>query len=443
MILATGATDLALSIPGGDAAGVLGAWGALNLFEVYGTTGGSRLVVAGSGNLGLTVARRAQEAGIDVAAVVEIGPRVRGDGRLRAALAARGVPLITRHGVARVRGGSKVEAVEIAGADRSGAPIPGSERVIAADTLCFAVGGAPALELAYLARCDIDFDARRGGYYPVHDRLHRTSVPGVLVAGDAASFRDTGFHRPEEAAAQGRAAAETAAWALGKSERPVPVGSSRSGRPSTRAVPETYATPWHRFADLISGDDVVLCRCEEVTRAVVLRSQRLVHLDHPDEVKRVSRAGMGLCQGRGCRATVAGVLAARRGVDLTTIPVPSYRPPVRPLPLAALATEEDRPAPLLAPFARLLATLDADTLGHRLPAIRYARWRAQIEQANLNCVDDGRPVEEAERLAADLYDRFFAEVEQEPWLQPAPSDRSSAGARPAGYAARQDGGTPW
>ena len=57
-------------------------------------------------------------------------------------------------------------------------------------------------------------------------------------------------------------------------------------------------------------------------------------------IKRVSRAGMGICQGRGCRPIVAGLLAARTNLAFQDVPLARYRPPVRPIPLAALATEQ-------------------------------------------------------------------------------------------------------
>ena len=66
---------------------------------------------------------------------------------------------------------------------------------------------------------------------------------------------------------------------------------------------------------------------------------------------KASRAGMGLCQGRGCRPIVAGLLAARTNHAITDVPLASYRPPVRPLPLSALATEEPPTPAWHGPFA--------------------------------------------------------------------------------------------
>ena len=375
------------------------------------------MLVVGSGNLAFAVAGRALDASIEVAGVIEIWPEVRGDARVRAELKARGVKFLPRRGISRVLGRSRAEAVELVDADPTGTPIPGSEHQLDVDVVCFAIGASAALELPYLARCQIGFDPGWGGYYPVHDELQRTSAAGVLVAGDGAAFRDEWFLTPEHAAAQGQRAGLTAAWSLGKAPQPaghaVPSASS-----SSEPLPDSsHLTPWHRFADLASGDDVVLCLCEGVTRAEVLAAHTMVVPGHQDEVKRVSRAGMGPCQGRRCRATIAGVLAARAGLSVAAMPVPSYRPPVRPLPLGALTTEEERPVPVLAPFARLLATLESEVRGRRLPAIRYSRWRTVIEQANRHAVEEGRTEQEAEQTAADVYARFHEEVEMEPWIR--------------------------
>ena len=80
-------------------------------------------------------------------------------------------------------------------------------------------------------------------------------------------------------------------------------------------------------------------------------------LADPNEVKRISRAGMGVCQGRGCRPIIAGLLASQHATSFADIPLSSYRPPVRGVPLGALATEENAEGPLLEPFGAANFTL--------------------------------------------------------------------------------------
>src|SRR6266851_9752720 len=90
-----------------------------------------------------------------------------------------------------------------------------------------------------------------------------------------------------------------------------------------------FASPWHRLADRVSSDETIVCRCEEITRGEVLDVLAMSG-GHPDEVKRLSRAGMGLCQGRGCRPLIAGLIGSRLARAFADVPLASFRPPVRP-----------------------------------------------------------------------------------------------------------------
>jgi len=87
-------------------------------------------------------------------------------------------------------------------------------------------------------------------------------------------------------------------------------------------------------------DKTVVCRCEELTlgelRELIRQGYRT-----PDEIKRVSRAGMGPCQGRTCRLLILQEAAKMTGVPPADIPVPTFRPPVKPIPLGLMLREEE------------------------------------------------------------------------------------------------------
>jgi hypothetical protein len=114
------------------------------------------------------------------------------------------------------------------------------------------------------------------------------------------------------------------------------------------------------LADVQTGETVI-CQCEEVSRddligvqpprylgrppAMIARSLASLLQDgpaHPDQIKRLTRAGMGPCQGRRCRTQVACLLGAETGVPFERVPTASYRAPVRPVPLALLADWAER-----------------------------------------------------------------------------------------------------
>jgi thioredoxin reductase len=406
VILATGATDLHLAFLGWTLAGVLGGGGALQLFDLYGYLPARRMLILGSGNVALAVAERALAAGIAIAGMVEIGDAPQGDAGGLAALRAAGVPLYTGHTVRAARGGAEVEAVVLT---RAGHGPDGPDRVIAADTLCVAIGRQPAIDLAYLAGCALTHDPSRGGFLPRHDAHLRTSVEGVLVAGDAAGTADHGARDPDRAARSGRVAAITAAEMVGRLDAaaaarlrreagPVAPGNSEDRLDGAEGV---FATPWHRAADALATDDLIVCRCEEVTRGAVLAALALVDGD-PNEVKRVSRAGMGLCQGRGCRPILAGILAARTGRAYAALPPASWRPPVRAVSLAALATEEERALPRVPAVAALEERLARDVAAGRLGPMALSRFRTRAEELAFACGERGADGPEAERLAAEL-----------------------------------------
>src|SRR5207249_1496184 len=107
------------------------------------------------------------------------------------------------------------------------------------------------------------------------------------------------------------------------------------------------------------------------------------------EVKRISRAGMGVCQGRGCRPIVAGLLASRTDHLIADIPLTSFRPPVRPLPLSALATEESQPPVRTEPFEAADARLVQAASAGQLRPLALARFRRAAEEAAFRAARDG------------------------------------------------------
>src|SRR5437763_1543151 len=179
LIVAAGARDVVLGFAGWERAGVMGAHAAAALLTRYRALAARRMVVLGSGDLGLRTAALALEAGVEVAALVEVGDRVRGDRKLARELADRGVPLLTSHTVQAARGrAGEVESVVLVGLDGGG------EREIACDTVCWAVGLAPSIELLALTGARMRFSSPLGGWVPEIDGAMRTSVPGVYAAGD-------------------------------------------------------------------------------------------------------------------------------------------------------------------------------------------------------------------------------------------------------------------
>ena len=361
LIVAAGARDLAMSFPGSGMAGAMGANGAHALMSRYRALTSRRMVVLGSGNLGLETARMAQESGVEVAAVVDVSAAVRGDEALMSRLQDTGIEFYTSHTVKEAVGNAgDFDSVVLVEIDDDCEPVGGTEKVVAADTVCLAVGLVPNVELLGLLGCDLAFASERGGWAPVHDDRMRTSVESVFVAGDVAGFHDGMVLDAEIARNQGRLAGLAAAESLGAIGKDEALARSDELQPAAVDATPADALPvwqrWHRSLVNAGGLNVFACQCEEVTRAEIIglqpprflgrqseqasrRGVRSQLRDGPvdsDQVKRLTRAGMGHCQGRLCREQVSLLLAQESGADIADIPVMSYRPPVRPLPLRVM-----------------------------------------------------------------------------------------------------------
>ncbi len=366
LIVAAGARDLGVAFAGWNSAGAMGANGAHALMHHYQALTSRRMVVVGTGNLGLNTARMALGRGIEIAAVVDVADSVRGDRALSAALQNRGVKLYTSHTVREAVGrDGEIETVVLVEIDDCREPVSGTEKVITADTVCLAIGLVPNVELLSLLGCDLAFEPELGGHVPVHDDCMRTSVKDVLVAGDAAGFHDGMVLDTEIARNQGRLAGIAAAESLGAIDT-----AEATARRSDLQVTAIDSGPtdaylnwirWLRALLNAGGSEVPVCPCEEVTRAdlIGLRPPRFLKWEserrdgrslgtlapdapvNPDQVKRLTRAGMGHCQGRLCREQVALLLAEASGSDIAEMPLMSYRPPARPLPLRVLWSHEE------------------------------------------------------------------------------------------------------
>ncbi len=210
IILASGGVENAINFPGWTLPGVMSAGAAQTMMNVHRVLPGKKVVMLGSGNVGVIVSYQLMQAGADVKAIVEAASTLGGYGVHTAKVCRAGVPLYTSHTISRAIGEAKVEAVEIVRLDSSWKPVPGSERVIEADTVCLATGLTPLVELAWTAGCEFEFVPELGGHIPIHDTKMETTVKGIYVAGDI-----SGVEEASTAMEEGKLAGANAAAALG------------------------------------------------------------------------------------------------------------------------------------------------------------------------------------------------------------------------------------
>ena len=210
IVIAAGAKENYMPFPGSTLPGVMGAGAAQTMINVNFVLPGKRIIMVGSGNVGLIVSYQLLQAGAEVAALVEAAPQIGGYGVHAGKIRRAGVPILVGHTVSRVWGDGQVEAAEIAALDEKWQVVPGTEKTYEVDTVCLAVGLNPMTELVWMVGCAFDFIPAFGGHVPLHDENMETTVPGVYVAGDV-----TGVEEASSAMEEGNLAGVAAAQALG------------------------------------------------------------------------------------------------------------------------------------------------------------------------------------------------------------------------------------
>lgn len=319
LVIATGAHDRALPLPGWTLPGVITAGAAQALAKRDGVAPGRRTVVAGAGPFLLPVAASIGLVGGSVAEVVEavgFGAITRGWGRSPWQLAGavgkagelaeyvgdlvrRRTPYRFGSAVTRIHGEHAVEAVTVQRIDADWRAIPGTERVVECDSVALGHGFTPRLEAAIQAGCAISPDR----FVEVDDR-QATTVPGVFAAGEV-----TGIAGADAALAEGAVAGFAAAG--GSLDDPRLRGILRERR-RMHAFAERLATHairpgWTGWLD----DDTIVCRCESVTRARIAE-----YADASSRGMRLAtRAGLGACQGRTCGRSVEALVATSVDYD--------------------------------------------------------------------------------------------------------------------------------
>lgn len=177
----------AISIPGQRPAGVYTAGVAQSYINLQNKMVGKEVVILGSGDIGMIMARRMTLEGAHVQAVFEVQPYASGLPRnIEQCLHDYGIPLYLSHTVTEIKGTGRLEAVVVSQVDDHMQPIPGTEKEYACDTLILSVGLIPENELSLGA--GVVLDERSKG--AVVDENHQTSVPGVFAAGNVLQVHD-------------------------------------------------------------------------------------------------------------------------------------------------------------------------------------------------------------------------------------------------------------
>lgn len=202
-----------ICVPGSRPAGVYTAGVAQNLINLKNFMVGKNIVVLGSGDVGLIMARRLTLEGAKVHAVVEILPYASGLPRnIQQCLMDYDIPLLLSHTVTQIQGQNRVEAVIVSQVDENLRPIKGTEQRIPCDTLLLSVGLIPENELS--KTCGVDLSPTTGGAVVKEDL--ETSVQGVFACGNVLHVHDVVDNVTLEAEKAGKSAAD---YILGKQRK--------------------------------------------------------------------------------------------------------------------------------------------------------------------------------------------------------------------------------
>jgi NADPH-dependent 2,4-dienoyl-CoA reductase/sulfur reductase-like enzyme len=332
IIVATGATDRILPVPGWTLPGVYSLGAAQIALKYQGCAIGERVAFCGSGPLLYLVAYQYAKAGAKVVAVLDSAPF---SAQCRALPALLGQPAtlakglyyrawLTAHGIP-VHQGATLSHIN---GEQRVTGIHWDQQEIACDAVAFAHALRSETQLADLLGCEFAWNALNRAWLPQRDAAGRSSVAGVYLAGDGAGIMgaDAAQMAGERAAL---ALLEDSGVAIDHRRGPVleqqlaGIQRFRHGLETAFPFPENWAAE--------APDELILCRCEEVSvgevRAVVDEGHWEVN-----RVKAHCRVGMGRCQGRMCGLAAAEIVAQRSGREIENVGRLRGQAPIKPLP---------------------------------------------------------------------------------------------------------------
>ena len=346
LIVATGATDRILPFAGWTLPGVYALGAAQVALKYQGCAIGARVVIAGTGPLLYLVAYQYAKAGVKVAAVLDTASFWRKALAAPAMLRQPGVfakgvyylGWLRAHGVPVHQGVSLLGTVGDAGNSRviamrwrSGS----HEHQVDCDAVGFGYGLRSETQLADLLGCRFAYNALQRQALPERDDAGRSSVAGVYLAGDGAGIMgaDAAEWAGERAAlalladAGHTLNAVSMARAAELQARLAGTAAFRTGLERAFPFPQDWA------AD--APDDLVICRCEEITAGQLRQCVQDTGAREINRLKALTRVGMGRCQGRTCGVAAAEILAHACSTGPDTVGRLRGQAPIKPLAFSA------------------------------------------------------------------------------------------------------------
>ncbi|MEM8744777.1 MAG: FAD-dependent oxidoreductase [Pseudomonadota bacterium] len=350
LIVATGAYERPVPIPGWTLPGVMTAGAAQILMKAEGAALGGRIVLAGCGPLLQLVTCQLIKSGADIAGLLETTtmsdylsaarylPSALGASdllakglKMRRTIKSSGIPVYKGVTNLRCDGTDAVEGISF----ESG----GKSHHIEADLALLHEGVVPHVQISRLLDLEHEWYEPQRYWRPVLDRWGETSAKSVFIIGDG-----SGIDGALAAEASGKIAALQVAARLGalsEDERDQKSAEARHRKAKQKRIrpllDHLYSPP--EYVVCPEEPSTIVCRCEEV-RVRDIHACMETGCDGPNQLKAYSRCGMGPCQGRMCGLTVSELMAKHRGVATDEVGYYRIRTPIKPIPLSALAAME-------------------------------------------------------------------------------------------------------
>lgn len=355
LLLAGGAQERPMPIPGWQLPGVMTAGAGQTLLKSAAMLPEDGVVLAGNGPLLLLLAWQYLNAGVCIQALIDTTPKgifskalaklpkawaasdylLKGL-QLKAAIKRAGVPVYKHASNLHIHGKTAIESLSFeAPASSKNAQ---QRHHLQTSVLMLHQGVIPNLRLPMAAGCQTCWDELQQCWVAEVNEWGQSSVQQVMIAGDSAHI---GGARVAEL--QGHLCGLQAACALGKldaaqrDQRARTIQKSLKRHLSIRPFLDQLYPPSPAY--LLPGDDTLVCRCEEITAGQIREATRL-GCTGPNQVKAFTRSGMGPCQGSQCASTVAALIADEQNMTPQEVGVYRVRPPLKPITLGQLSESQ-------------------------------------------------------------------------------------------------------
>ena len=346
IIVATGAAESSLAFSGWTLPGVM-TIGAAQIFinreRVY---PGKTALIIGSSDMALEITRQMHDVGIHIVGIVEAAEKLLAkDDKTICSFHETGIPVLLQAKVIAATGRDRVESViESSGIEAD------AEINIPVDLVCIDGGRQPILELLTILHCPLQYRKELGGWVPCYRSTFESHSRGIFIAGQAAGITCqagvflTGAiagigivdYLEKETTAE-REITRQAYWDELKQIEGIHLPTVWLER--LAHMKDCLTSNFPKQGGYILDQSTVICRCEEITVGDV-ENALAQGAETFDDVKRLTRVGMGICQGKTCGRIISELIAISKNKAIADIPVSRLRMPLRPILMGVLARSD-------------------------------------------------------------------------------------------------------